>query len=156
MSTHESISAGTVRESESTVRVYWSTQRPRTFDHELMWGVLGTLGLIVAGLVPAEWLGLAPVCPFKEMTGHPCMTCGTTRAVWAFAHGHVTDAFIMNPLAGLGLVLMFPYLIYAWTTVLFRTRRLRISLRPPWSNVLRVVILLALVCNWIYLIWVGR
>jgi len=40
---------------------------------------------------------LPPVCLFKEVTGVPCPSCGTTRSVTALCHGNVKQAFLTNP-----------------------------------------------------------
>lgn len=41
--------------------------------------------------------GSAP-CSFARATHLPCPGCGSTRAVWALAHGDVAGALRMNPL----------------------------------------------------------
>ncbi len=35
---------------------------------------------------------------FKNLTGIPCPSCGTTRALILLANGHFTEAILMNPL----------------------------------------------------------
>lgn len=39
-----------------------------------------------------------PHCPFLALTGFQCPGCGTTRALHALLHGHVSTAFALNPL----------------------------------------------------------
>ncbi|MPY86322.1 MAG: DUF2752 domain-containing protein [Luteitalea sp.] len=39
-----------------------------------------------------------PQCPFFALTGFLCPGCGTTRALHALLHGHLTEAFALNPL----------------------------------------------------------
>jgi len=62
-------------------------------------------GLSLAGYV---WLGwnfiedsahsAAPsVCLFKEVTGLPCPSCGTTRSMLLLVHGQLRESFMMNP-----------------------------------------------------------
>ena len=139
-----------------TIRFRLVRNRPRELDHELLWGAIGLAGLIVAWLVPPSFVPLAPKCPFKHITGYPCMTCGGTRAAECFVHGRPTDALRLNPAVTAGLAVLVPYLVYAWTTVLLRTRRVRVSLHPPWSHLLRFGILAVVLLNWIYLVWDGR
>jgi hypothetical protein len=43
-----------------------------------------------------------PVCSFHKMTGLNCPGCGGLRAVHQLAHGHVREAFFLNPLVVLG------------------------------------------------------
>ncbi len=40
-------------------------------------------------------------CGFKQRYNLPCPTCGMTTAVIAFSHGHIVDAFYIQPAAGL-------------------------------------------------------
>jgi hypothetical protein len=46
-----------------------------------------------------------PSCPFRALTGLLCPLCGSLRAAHALLHGHLVEAFLLNPftLAG-GLV----------------------------------------------------
>ncbi len=54
------------------------------------------------------WLGLnllegltrsavPSVCLFKEVTGLPCPSCGTTRSLLLLIQGRIFDSFMMNP-----------------------------------------------------------
>jgi len=45
------------------------------------------------------------VCIFKNITGIPCPSCGTTRSVLAILKGNVIDSIDQNPL-GLVMVLL--------------------------------------------------
>ena len=38
-----------------------------------------------------------PSCPFRALTGWLCPLCGSLRAVHALVHGHIVDAFLLNP-----------------------------------------------------------
>ncbi|QKZ12487.1 DUF2752 domain-containing protein [Spirosoma sp. KUDC1026] len=48
-----------------------------------------------------------PPCPFRLLTGLPCPGCGSQRCLHQLLHGHVDEAFALNPL----LVLSLPYLL---------------------------------------------
>jgi Protein of unknown function (DUF2752) len=37
------------------------------------------------------------VCLFKEVTGLPCPSCGTTRSLLLLIHGRFLESFMMNP-----------------------------------------------------------
>jgi hypothetical protein len=43
-----------------------------------------------------------PVCSFHKLTGWNCPGCGGLRAVHQLAHGHVREAFFLNPMVVLG------------------------------------------------------
>jgi len=47
------------------------------------------------------------VCLFKEVTGIPCPSCGTTRSLIELMRGNVKEAFLINPF---GLVMAFAIL----------------------------------------------
>jgi len=77
-------------------------------------------------IVATSWLGLAaaaaylfvfepgktgffPICLFRAITGFTCPGCGSTRALHQLLHGHVLEAFMLNPLLLIGL----PFLLFA-------------------------------------------
>lgn len=43
-------------------------------------------------------------CPFKELTGYPCPSCGTTRSALALARFDVLGALLRYPLPTLGWI----------------------------------------------------
>jgi hypothetical protein len=46
-------------------------------------------------------------CGFYWLTGRPCPLCGLTRALFALAKGHWTEALHFNALAPLGFAMLF-------------------------------------------------
>jgi energy-converting hydrogenase Eha subunit C len=72
----------------------------------LLWGAAAggilLLGWALPGLAP-----FLPRCPFKELTGLPCLSCGSTRTALALLRGDVGTALQANPLAAvLGIALV--------------------------------------------------
>ena len=127
---------------------------------EIIWGSVGTvlvgIGLGVAFLAP-ELLHLAPACVLKASTGVPCPTCGSTRAALALAGGHLGQALVWNPLAGLGLLGLSAYLPYAWLVIGNVVSPVRTGwLAAPMPVWLRWGCGLLLVTNWIYVVLAGR
>lgn len=58
--------------------------------------------LVLAGLVAGlGWLVHAEysVCPFANLSGHPCPGCGLTRASLALLQADIQGAFALHPLA---------------------------------------------------------
>lgn len=41
--------------------------------------------------------GVAPKCLFKMLTGYDCPGCGSQRALHAFLHGNIAEAWHYNP-----------------------------------------------------------
>ena len=57
------------------------------------------LSLAALSRVPFFW----PVCHFREWTGMPCLTCGSTRMLDALLAGNFVEAVMWNPLVFLTL-----------------------------------------------------
>jgi hypothetical protein len=114
-------------------------------------GLLG-MGVLVA-LFHLDHLPIT-FCTFKRLTGHPCMTCGSTRALGRLIVGDVPGALRVNPLstvAMLGLVAFVPVDL----ALLARGRSLVLDTSPRERRWLFVVGGLLLLVNWAYLIATG-
>ena len=134
------------------MRLVWRRMPAAGFDHELVW--LSVSVAVFAG--GAAWLALGldwPQCPFLAMTGLPCMTCGATRATITFLHANFLQAFSWNPLAFLALCGVAAFDLYAVVVLLSRGPRLRlVDWTKTEKNVFRIVIVCALLLNWMYLL----
>ncbi|MEO8044385.1 MAG: DUF2752 domain-containing protein [Spartobacteria bacterium] len=125
---------------------------PRELDHELLW-LLVSLG---AFSLAALWFTArlpTPHCFFHSFTGLPCPTCGATRAAYQFLHGHFGAAFLFNPLAFLAYLALLVFDLYAVTVLATRAPRFRLkNLSPPEKLFWRVVTVVLLAGNWLYLV----
>ena len=126
--------------------------QPGELDHELLW-----LGASLGGLaVAAIWLGLGfpwPRCTFLALTGHPCLTCGATRATIQFLHGHFAAALRWNPLVFVSLWAIVFFDAYAAIVLVMRWPRLRVvGLTKKERNFIRFGVIALLALNWIYLL----
>ena len=54
-------------------------------------------------------------CPLKSVTGYDCPGCGTQRALHALLHFRIREAFCLNPLFVIALVLFLVYLVLRLT-----------------------------------------
>lgn len=123
------------------------------------WGPLALLAVVgVFGvlLVPqAQRLAaFLPPCPFRTVTGVPCPTCGTTRALLALSKGHLAQALTCNPMTTLGLVFaglvaVIWALAHAWG---LRVPRALASWQYHWPWWLRLGVIVALVANWAWVV----
>jgi hypothetical protein len=91
---------------------------------------LGVAAIALAGAALLHFVdpnepGNYPTCPWLLITGTFCPGCGTMRAVALLTHLDVVGALGMNLL----LMLVLPYLAYAYATWLAGTLRPRT--RPP-------------------------
>jgi hypothetical protein len=102
-----------------------------------LWAAM--VALIVA-LSPAG-RPLPITCIFRRLSGLPCPTCGSTRAVLALARLDPLEALRLNPLiASIALAIPVIALLWAW-------RRPRISARTA-----TIAIVASIGANWAYLL----
>jgi hypothetical protein len=134
------------------MRLVWRRVTPEDFNHELVWLAVSVVAL-AAGVV---WLGLGLpwlVCPFRTVTGYPCLTCGATRCAIAFSHGHLSMAWSWNPLAFIALCSVALFDLYAAVILLARGPRLRVI---DWTraekNAVRIAVVMLILVNWAYLL----
>ena len=125
---------------------------PGEIDHELVWLSVSLGSFAVAAL----WFVLRlpwPRCIFHDLTGLPCLTCGATRAAIQFCHGNFLGAWKWNPLVFAGLCAISVFDVYAVLVLVSGWPRLRIAqLTANEKNSMRVLVVAALVLNWIYLL----
>jgi hypothetical protein len=114
-------------------------------------GLVG-MGLLVA-LFHLDHLAFT-FCTFKRFTGHPCMTCGTTRALGRLIAGDLAGAFHVNPLS---TAAMLGFVVYGLVDVvlLARGRSLTLTTTPRERRWLFIAGGLAILANWAYLIATG-
>ncbi len=87
----------------------------------------------------------ARVCVFHNVTGCPCATCGSTRAVLALGRGEPLAALAHNPLTTL---------LAICTLALLMTRRRAWTVAAIFRATAFWWVLLALLgVNWAYLLW---
>lgn len=134
------------------MRVVWRRLGPGELDAELLWlsVSLGGVALAAAWL----WAGLPwPQCMFFSLTGHPCLTCGATRAAIQFLHLNFSAALHWNPLMFFFYVGVALFDVYALIVLVTRARRLRfLNLTSAEKNVFRFALIAALLANWSYLL----
>ncbi len=112
--------------------------------------VLGLVSLILFVTTLTKWNVPLPRCAFKAVTGFPCFTCGSTRAILALGRLELFQAFQFNPFITLACVAVPVWLGVALIRTTFASRlRLRLPVR-----VKSVLLLLAaaVIGNWIYLL----
>jgi len=125
---------------------------PREIDYELIWLSISLGGLGLAAI----WFALQlpwPHCMFLAITGHPCLTCGATRSAIAFFHLDFWSALKWNPLFFTVLCGLSIFDAYAFAILVARAPRVRIiQITTTEKSLLRLVAILVLISNWIYLL----
>lgn len=118
--------------------------------------VLGVLAL--GSATSAAWLRLdlpIPSCTFREWTGLPCATCGTTRLVRALVTGEIVCALALNPLIFCGIVLTAAWGAFSTARSVFDLPAPRLGLGQKDRARLVLVAAAAVIANWIYLLLRG-
>ena len=94
------------------------------------------------------------ICLFKQITGIPCPSCGSTRSVLSLLHGDLTGALIWNPFGLILMVIMAISPVWILVDLLARKQslyRLYIKseqlLRRKWTMLLFIGLVLL---NWIW------
>lgn len=127
-------------------------EAPRPSGWGPCWLLAGLVALVIGARVAGALRLPFPGCAFKQLTGHPCAFCGSTRAVLAVAHGDPAAAFRFNPLAcllGAAVVLWFVlWLVDRWRGTMLQDRVAQ-HLERSWLTLL----LIALGLNWAYVAW---
>lgn len=115
--------------------------------------IFGGIGLLAGAAVAFLHLDRLPfsICVFRGLTGLPCPTCGSTRALGRLFLLDFAGAVAVNPFTTLvGLV------IAAWAVadlVLLRRRSaLGLEVEPGLAFRLRVGALVLFLANWVYLL----
>ena len=119
-----------------------------------VFGTIGALGTAAVGLLGLDHLPFT-VCLLKGLTGFPCPTCGSTRAVGRLAHLDLAGALAMNPLTTLAAALVALWAV-ADFGLLTRGRGLDLEVGRPLGRLVRWLALVAVAANWLYLVVAGR
>lgn len=93
-------------------------------------------------------------CMIKNVTGFPCPSCGTTRAVRLLWQGNILESLQMNPFGILVFIIMIlaPLwiafdLIFNKQTFLNWYNKIEITVRTKW---IAVILILLVLLNWIW------
>jgi len=119
--------------------------------------ILAACALVAIGTIAVLHLDRLPfsLCVFKAVTGLPCMTCGTTRALARLARLDLAGALAMNPLVTLAALTLLPWAA-ADLALLPRGRALSLELSPAAARVARIAAVTAVLANWAWLVAAGR
>ncbi len=119
--------------------------------------LFAAIGLVAAAAVWTLRLDRLPLtlCVFKGLTGLPCPTCGSTRALGRLFALDFAGALAMNPFTTL-LALVVAAWALADLALLPTRRALELDASPRVGFALRVGALVLFLANWVYLLAAGR
>jgi hypothetical protein len=120
----------------------------------LIFGAIGAGATLAVGTLHLDRLPVA-LCYVKVLTGLPCPTCGSTRALGRLFALDLSGAFAMNPLAALAALALAAWGL-ADLALVWRRRALGVQIAPRLGALLRVAAVAALLLNWAYLLAAGR
>ena len=131
-------------EREATVR-----------DGPYLGAMFGGVLLAGAGLA-AAWLQLGlprPLCLFREWTGIPCPSCGSTRMAETLLAGDIAGAFAHNPLVFGVLAAVAVWAGFSAVRWMLGLPAWRVVTRPRERLALRIGAVLVLFAGWAYLVF---
>lgn len=102
----------------------------------------------VAAALAVLWLGWR--CPIHLVTGHPCPTCGVTRALRLALHGDLAGATRMHPLMWLAVPVTALFLGVELAGYM-RTREWGASRRMKGSNAIMLT-----TASLLFALWIAR
>ena len=120
----------------------------------LLWGAVA-LSLIGLAPMARRAPALLPECPFRWLTGLPCPTCGTTRALLALLRFEPLEALTFNPLATLAAFGLVAGGLVAGAASIANRPLVAPAPAIGRSPTLRLSILAAALANWAYLVRAG-
>jgi len=136
------------------VQVRWLRAGPSARGVAILILSLAALGSSVLHLYPQiiQFLtGGRTFCMMKQVAGIPCVACRGTRAAIALAKGRVDQALYLNPLATLFILTVGGLIGFIAVT----GKMPEFSWDPAWKKLGIILLVFALLGNWIYVIAAG-
>ncbi|MEO8360772.1 MAG: DUF2752 domain-containing protein [Vicinamibacteria bacterium] len=125
----------------------------RVVTGPMLFAGLALIGCAVVRLSGMDHAGFS-FCYFKAMTGHACMTCGSTRAFGYLSRFDLARAFTIQPMvtaATLGVL--------AWalvdTSLALVGKRTKVQVTDRGRVVLTTIVVIVAAANWAYLLSIG-
>lgn len=94
------------------------------------------------------------VCIIKNLTGYPCPSCGTTRAIQLLFHGKIVDSLKMNPFGIIVAMLMIIAPLWIVLDLIFKKetfysnyKKAETIVRIRWVAIFLIVLV---ILNWIW------
>ena len=97
------------------------------------------------------------VCIIKNVTGYPCPSCGTTRAVSFLLEGKIIESVLINPFGIIVAIMMTLFPLWILKDIILKKdsffrwyKKTEATIRKPW---LAVILIILVLLNWIWNIY---
>ena len=97
------------------------------------------------------------VCIIKNVTGYPCPSCGTTRAVTLLLEGKIIESLLLNPFGIIVAIVMTIFPLWVLIDIILKKesffriyKKGETTIRKPW---LASILILIVLLNWIWNIY---
>lgn len=88
------------------------------------------------------------LCIFKNVTGVPCPSCGSTRATVHLLQGHFWDSILLNPLALVANILIVLSTFWMLIDIKNNKETFFPFLKKDWAMGIKIVLLIIILSNW--------
>jgi hypothetical protein len=142
------------------MKISLAEHNKNTVEYGLIYGsiiifILGAVRVLEVVLDIPKVLSNFP-CTFKTLTHIPCLTCGMTRSAINFVHLNVIDAFKMNPVICLTILILLVWGIWSLIRLIIKAKHIKIDLTSTERRIVILSVITLIVINWLYLILAGR
>ena len=135
------------------MRFRWVRMKEMGADLELIYGSIGLLLFLFFRFIPNTLFENFP-CLFRQYSTIPCPSCGSSRAFLLISRAEIAEGLAMNPLFGALFLAGMLFVLYSLVITVFRLKRLRlVAFSSTGAAVVGCLGLIALVGNWVYLIY---
>lgn len=90
------------------------------------------------------------ICLFKNITGYPCPSCGSTRATVLLLNGNFMDSVFMNPLAILTNFIIVLSFFWILIDIVQRKDTYWEFMKKSCPVYLKVCLFILLLINWVW------
>jgi len=132
------------------MRVSFKKQAVGDIDFGIVYGCIALLILCAGHFLPV--CTFFPDCVFHSLTGIPCPTCGSTRAIEQMSHGNVSASIASNPLIALCFMAALLCFLYSVAARVCGFSRISIACTDSEKNIFSATAFFIVLTNWLYLI----
>jgi hypothetical protein len=89
-------------------------------------------------------------CIFKNITGIPCPSCGSTRATILLFHGEFQKSILLNPFGIITNLLILLSIVWMIRDIIKKNETYLPFLKRTWNYRIQIFVFLIILANWIW------